>query len=109
MELYNSPQLRMTKCQIIYARPLSWFVARRSIQLSYGRAVHKYDHRPTLGIQPLRKANFKMAGKRTARSRSCVRLNGDRSGRGSASIRLRVPYETPAVRFGTEPEQRCQR
>ena len=25
--------------------PTFWFVARRSIQLSYGRAVHKYYHR----------------------------------------------------------------
>src|SRR6266478_9971805 len=49
--------------------PTFFFVARRSIQLSYGRTAHKYYHRPTPGIQPLRKANFKIAGKGTARSR----------------------------------------
>jgi hypothetical protein len=31
--------------------PTFWFVARRSIQLSYGRAVHKYYHRLAPGIQ----------------------------------------------------------
>src|ERR1700719_2680866 len=50
-----------------------------------------------------------IVGKRTAHSRSCVRLNGDRSGRRTASVRPRATHETPAVRFGTEPEQRCQR
>ena len=28
--------------------PTFWFVARRSIQLSYGRTVHKYYHRLAL-------------------------------------------------------------
>jgi hypothetical protein len=32
--------------------PTFWFVARRSIQLSYGRAVDKYYHRLAPGIQP---------------------------------------------------------
>src|SRR5881409_3227945 len=38
--------------------PTFWFVARRSIQLSYGRAVDKYYHRLALGIQPPRGASF---------------------------------------------------
>jgi hypothetical protein len=38
--------------------PTFWFVARRSIQLSYGRAVDKYYHRLELGIQQRRKITF---------------------------------------------------
>ena len=38
--------------------PTFWFVARRSIQLSYGRAVDKYYHRLELGIQQRRKSLF---------------------------------------------------
>src|SRR6266446_2749883 len=32
--------------------PTFWFVARRSIQLSYGRAVKRCYHSPALRIQP---------------------------------------------------------
>jgi hypothetical protein len=35
-----------------YSFLLSWFVARRSIQLSYGRTVNKYYHSLALPIQP---------------------------------------------------------
>jgi hypothetical protein len=35
--------------------PTFWFVARRSIQLSYGRTVSKYYHRLASGIQPRQK------------------------------------------------------
>src|SRR2546422_7343841 len=38
--------------------PTFWFVARRSIQLSYGRAVDKYYHRPALCIQRRRESAF---------------------------------------------------
>jgi hypothetical protein len=34
--------------------PTFWFVARRSIQLSYGRTVDKYYHRLAPRIQPPR-------------------------------------------------------
>ena len=34
--------------------PTFWFVARRSIQLSYGRTVNKYYHSPALRIQHCR-------------------------------------------------------
>ena len=34
--------------------PTFWFVARRSIQLSYGRTVEKYYHSPVLRGQPPR-------------------------------------------------------
>jgi hypothetical protein len=32
--------------------PTFWFVARRSIQLSYRRTINKYYHRLAAGIQP---------------------------------------------------------
>ena len=38
--------------------PTFWFVARRSIQLSYRRTVHKYYHRAALGFQSLGKTDF---------------------------------------------------
>ena len=38
--------------------PTFWFVARRSIQLSYGRAVNKYYHRLALGSQQQRRSAF---------------------------------------------------
>ena len=45
--------------------PTFWFVARRSIQLSYGRAVNKYYHSPALRIQPRpQRTNSNMASTR---------------------------------------------
>src|SRR6266851_3901814 len=38
--------------------PTFWFVARRSIQLSYGRAVNKYYHRLAPSSQPRRESAF---------------------------------------------------
>src|SRR5260370_35092592 len=38
--------------------PTFWFVARRSIQLSYGRAVDKYYHRLARRIQPPQEFTF---------------------------------------------------
>src|SRR5712671_4048973 len=38
--------------------PTFWFVARRSIQLSYGRAVNKYYHRLARRIQPPQEFTF---------------------------------------------------
>ena len=38
--------------------PTFWFVARRSIQLSYGRTVNKYYHRPAPLIHPRPKSKF---------------------------------------------------
>ena len=38
--------------------PTFWFVARRSIQLSYGRAANKYYHRLAGGIQQWRNFVF---------------------------------------------------
>jgi hypothetical protein len=43
--------------------PTFWFVARRSIQLSYRRTVNKYYHRVALGFQSRQKADFRACGK----------------------------------------------
>src|SRR5712664_2823257 len=83
--------------------PTFWFVARRSIQLSYGRTVHKYYHRPAPSIQP--------SGKQTCRrieSMHSILPNANCSGRGFPNIRLCAAHKTPAVLFGAEPEQYCQ-
>ena len=49
MELYNSPQLRMTKCQIIYAQPLRARAAR-----SYNNSTLDdwWNSRPALADLP---------------------------------------------------------
>jgi hypothetical protein len=40
-----------------------WFVAGRSIQLSYGRTVDKYHHRVVPGIQRPREPKWMVIGK----------------------------------------------
>ena len=48
--------------------PTFWFVARRSIQLSYRRTVRKYYHRAALAFQSRGKTDFPGSGKKRSNS-----------------------------------------
>ncbi len=54
--------------------PTFWFVARRSIQLSYGRAVKKYYHSPALRIQPRPQRSNSTIAKREVAMRGPARM-----------------------------------
>src|SRR5216683_2155327 len=88
--------------------PTFWFVARRSIQLSYGRAVHKYYHRLAPRIQPLPE----LRPRAQIESEAIYHIgetNKAESRRGFAGMSLCTTHETSAVRFGAAPEQGRQR
>src|SRR6266852_614837 len=88
--------------------PTFWFVARRSIQLSYGRAVDKYYHRLARRIQPPQEFTF--CTRKASEPLSCIR-EASKAGSpgGFARRRWCAAHKTSAMRFGAAPEQGRQR
>src|SRR5882724_11116697 len=90
--------------------PTFWFVARRSIQLSYGRAVDKYYHRLAPGIQQRGKITICLALRRTtlAELPAGNKEWSESTRRIAGMLRCGVD-EAAVVRFGATPEQGGQR
>jgi hypothetical protein len=89
--------------------PTFWFVARRSIQLSYGRVVNKYYHSLALRIQPLaEKTNSKIA-RAMRRPAAPPPSNTSRSGHAFAPGRFRAADKTFAVSLRAAPKQQGER
>jgi hypothetical protein len=88
--------------------PTFWFVARRSIQLSYGRTVAKYYHRLAPRIQPPRISSF-ATGLSQEPFDHMREASKAESQRGVTGLRLCAAHETSAMRFGAAPEQGRQR
>jgi hypothetical protein len=84
--------------------PTFWFVARRSIQLSYGRAVDKYYHRLALRIQPPRQLFFLCVQTARQDTRQLQWTGETGSSVGFARRLLCATHETSAMGFGAAPE-----